>query len=150
MMIRHYKTEDCPILAQLFYDTVHSVNAKDYAQAQLDVWATGQVDISAWNESFLSHVTAVVTCDTQIIGFGDMDHNGYLDRLYVHQDFQRQGVGTEICDWLESSVVSDTYITHASITAKPFFENRGYRIVKEQQVDRKGILLTNYVMEKKR
>ncbi len=150
MTIRPYKTEDCPALAQLFYDTVHTVNTKDYSPSQLDVWATGQVDIAAWNESFLSHVTAVATCDTQIIGFGDMDHNGYLDRLYVHKDFQRQGVGTAICDWLESQIDADTYITHASITAKPFFEIRGYRVVKEQQVERKGILLTNYVMERKR
>ena len=39
-------------------------------------------------------------------------------------------------------------ITHASITARPFFEKRGYRVVKEQQVNRQGILLINYVMEK--
>ena len=37
---------------------------------------------------------------------------------------------------------------HASITAKPFFERRGYKAVKEQQVERKGVLLTNYVMIK--
>ena len=36
----------------------------------------------------------------------------------------------------------------ASITAKPFFERRGYKAVKEQQVERKGVLLTNYVMIK--
>ena len=40
--------------------------------------------------------------------------------------------------------------THASITARPFFEKRGYRVVKEQQVERHGVLLTNFVMEKPR
>lgn len=44
--------------------------------------------------------------------------------------------------------VSKKIITHASITARPFFEKRGYRVVKEQQVNRQGILLINYVMEK--
>ena len=38
----------------------------------------------------------------------------------------------------------------ASITARPFFEKRGYRVIREQQVERKGILLTNYVMEKEK
>ena len=38
--------------------------------------------------------------------------------------------------------------THASITARPFFEQRGYRVVKEQQVERRGQMLTNYVMVK--
>lgn len=38
--------------------------------------------------------------------------------------------------------------THASITANPFFEKRGYQVAKEQQVERQGIFLTNYVMIK--
>ncbi len=46
--------------------------------------------------------------------------------------------------------VKDSITTHASITARPFFEKRGYRPVKEQQVERKGILLTNYVMVRDR
>ena len=48
--------------------------------------------------------------------------------------------------------VADTakITTHASITARPFFLKRGYRVVREQQVERGGILLTNYVMEKYR
>ena len=98
MTIRPYKTEDCPALAQLFYDTVHTVNTKDYSPSQLDVWATGQVDIAAWNESFLSHLTVIALHGEQIVGFGDMDQSGYLDRLYVHKDFQRQGVATAMCD----------------------------------------------------
>jgi len=39
MFIRKYKTSDCRHLAELFYNTVHSVNAKDYTDEQLDVWA---------------------------------------------------------------------------------------------------------------
>ena len=38
--------------------------------------------------------------------------------------------------------------THASITARPFFERRGWRVVKEQRVERRGVALTNFVMEK--
>ena len=77
-----------------------------------------------------------------------MDKTGYLDRLYVHKDFQRKGIATAICRELEKSVDSEKIITHASITAKPFFLNRGYKVIREQQVERGGILLTNYVMEK--
>ena len=77
-----------------------------------------------------------------------MDSKGYLDRLYVHKDYQRQGVATAICDELERAVKAGKYTTHASITARPFFQKRGYRVVREQQVERCGILLTNFVMEK--
>lgn len=148
MELRTYQTADLTQITDLFYNTVHTVNARDYSQAQLDVWATGQVDPERWDASLSSHDSVVAVEDGHIIGFGDMDEAGYLDRLYVHRDYQGRGVATAICNRLESASPSSSFSTHASITARPFFERRGYRVVKEQQVDRQGILLTNFVMEK--
>ena len=192
MYLRKYHPSDCAALAALFYETIHTVNARNYPQEQLDAWADGHVDLDAWNESFLAHSTyvAVQECvdaddidsrasdstDTApsktgdspanalIIGFGDMDDTGYLDRLYVHKDYQGRGVATAICDRLEedfclsrgrllqNSAVqkrkNDTFTTHASITARPFFEKRGYTVVKALQGVRKGISIRNYIMRK--
>ena len=150
MKLRRYAEADCPELARLFYDTVHTVNAKDYDQEQLDAWATGEVGLESWNRSFLAHHTVVAEQDGIIVGFGDMDETGYLDRLYVHKDYQRTGVATAICDELERSSATAEFITHASITARPFFEKRGYVVIKEQQVERRGVRLTNFVMRKER
>lgn len=148
--IRDYAESDCPELAQLFYETVHTVNAGDYTEDQLNAWATGKVDLANWNESFLAHHTVVAELDGQIVGFGDMDDSGYLDRLYVHKDCQRRGVATAICNALEGDSEARDFTTHASITAKPFFEKRGYRAEESQQVIRGGIALTNFVMHKTR
>ena len=146
--LRNYVEADCRSLAQLFYDTVHTVNARDYDQEQLDAWATGEVDLESWNRSFLAHHTVVAEQDGIIVGFGDMDETGYLDRLYAHKDYQRMGMATAICDELERSSAATEFITHASITARPFFEKRGYVVTKEQQVERRGVRLTNFVMRK--
>lgn len=147
MMFRMYNSSDCEFLAELFYQTVHNVNAKDYTKEQLDVWATGQVNLEKWNQSLQEHYSVVAVDDGIIAGFGDIDQTGYLDRLYVHKDYQRQGIASVICNQLEQAVQGDI-TTHASITAKPFFEKRGYRVVKEQQVERQGIFLTNFVMQR--
>ena len=104
MEIRKYQPSDCKTLTELFYHTVHTVNAKDYTEEQLNVWATKQMDLEKWN-------------------------------------------ATAICDQLEQAV-GGSITTHASITARPFFEKRGYQVAKEQQVERQGIFLTNYVMIK--
>lgn len=149
MEIRNYDSSDCPELARLFYDTVHSVNARDYTQPQLDAWATGQVDLEGWNRSFLEHLTLVAVENGRIVGFGDISREGYLDRLYVHKDYQGQGIATALCDALEAAVPG-SITTHASITAKPFFEHRGYQVRREQTVFRFGVGLTNFVMEKVR
>lgn len=149
MQLRKYTPSDCAQMAELFYQTVHSVNAKDYTQEQLDAWATGEVDLQAWDASFRTHKTIVATENGKIIGFGDMDETGYLDRLYVHKDYQRQGVASAICDELERFAAGKIITTHASITAKPFFQHRGYCVVRKQEVIRHGVALTNLVMEKR-
>lgn len=148
MHIRPYQPADCPQLARLFYDTVHRVNARDYTPIQLNAWATGEVDLDAWDRSFREHCTAVAVAGEKIVGFGDMARDGYLDRLYVHWAYQGQGVATAICRWLEERVPVQRYVTHASITAQPFFARMGYAVVREQQVERRGVKLTNVVMEK--
>ena len=147
MFIRKYESTDCKELAELFYNTVHTINAKDYTKEQLDAWASGQVDLEKWDQSFQEHFTVVAVENGIIMGFGDIDTTGYFDRLYIHKNNQRKGIATAICDQLESKV-QGKIVTHASVTAKPFFEKRGYKVLKEQQVVRKEIFLKNYVMEK--
>lgn len=147
MELRAYTPADCREMLELFYDTVHTINARDYSPKQLDVWATGKEDPQAWCRSFLAHYTLVAVENGKIVGFGDIDSSGYLDRLYVHKDRQNQAIASTICDRLEQSV-DKTITVHASITARPFFEKRGYRVIHSQQVERQGVLLTNFVMEK--
>lgn len=149
MVIRTYLPSDCRELAGLFYNTVHTVNAKDYTKEQLDVWATGIVDFEKWNQSFEEHYSLVAIDNEVIVGFGDIDKTCYIDRLFVHSDYQRKGIAAAICNQLEKAVQGNI-VTHASITARPFFEKRGYKVVKEQQVERQGIFLTNFIMEKRR
>lgn len=149
MELRRYQQPDCKEITELFYHTVHTVNAKDYTKEQLDVWAAGEADLEKWDQSLQEHYSIVAVEKDVIVGFGDIDQTGYLDRLFVHADYQRKGIASAICSQLEQ-FAAGTITTHASITARPFFEKRGYQIVKEQQAERQGIFLTNYVMIKKR
>lgn len=149
--IRRYVNEDCNETIQLFYETVHSVNAKDYTKAQLDAWASEEIDAEVWDESLSRCYTVVCEINGVITGFGNIDDKGYLDRIFVHKDEQRKGIASAIVHELENYA---TYCgiaritTNASITAKPFFEKQGYRVLVEQQVERKNQKLTNYTMEK--
>ncbi len=108
MNLRAYTPSDCESLYELFVDTVHAVNAKDYSKAQLDAWAprdglsSREAILETWNASFLLHHTIVAVENNLIVGFGDISSDGYLDRLFVHKTHQRQGIATAICNDLES------------------------------------------------
>ena len=107
MQLERYQPGEAAALAELFYRTVHAVCTADYTPAQLDAWADGRVNIAAWEKSFLAHDTLVARVDGKIVGFADLD-GGYLDRLYVHKDHQRQGVATALVQALEGMAVSTT------------------------------------------
>ncbi len=151
MKIREYRTADCAEIADLFYATVHTINAKDYTKSQLDVWATGKIDIVAWDRSFTEHDTLVAEKNDMIVGFGDMDHTRYLDRLFVHKDYQGKGIATAILNALEQRAAAQSitaFTTYASITAKPFFEKHDYLLISGNTVVRNGVELTNFLMKK--
>ncbi len=150
MLLRPYTPADLDELLTLFYETVHTVNARDYTPPQLDAWAPREVDRARWDSTLQAHTSLVAVEAGQIIGFGDIDTTGYLNRLYVHKDHQRQGVATALCDSLEAAVTAPVLTTHASITARPFFIRRGCTVVRAQQVERFGVVMTNYVMKKQR
>lgn len=149
MTLRPYRPSDLGELLELFYGTVHTVNAGDYTPEQLDAWADGAPDREDWGRTLAEHTTLVAVEAGVIVGFGDIDASGYLDRLYVHKDFQRRGIASALCEVLEGAVEAEHFVTHASITARPFFEKRGYRVIRERRVVRHGVSMTNYRMEKR-
>lgn len=59
MQIRKYKSIDLDQIVRLFYDTVHTVNIKDYSTQQVNVWATRTVDLDKWDKSFREHISYV-------------------------------------------------------------------------------------------
>lgn len=153
MKIRTYEIGDTEAIMQLFYDTVHEVNICDYTQEQVDVWAPTNMDTDFWADSFKRKYTYVAEEGTQIIGFGELEDNGHIDRFYCHKDFQGKGIGTQILQKIESKARSlgiKRLFVEASITARPFFEKRGFVTVRQQEVERRGQTLINFVMEKTR
>ena len=47
MLLRAYRESDAAALCALFFDTVHTVCAKDYTEQQCDAWAPREFDCAA-------------------------------------------------------------------------------------------------------
>jgi len=151
MRVRTYEIGDTEEVMKLFYDTVHEVNIRDYTQAQVNAWAPANMDTEAWIRGLSSKFTYIAVEGDKIIGFGELEESGHIDRFYCHKDFQRKGVGTQILEQIESKASLlgiKKLFTEASITAKAFFESKGFVVVRQQEVERRGQKFINFLMEK--
>jgi len=151
IIIRTFQKEDLETVLQLFYETVHTVNARDYNELQLQAWAPKRLDRERWLQSLEKNICYVAGYRGVIVGFGDYNDEHYIDRLFTHKDYQGKGVASYILQKLEKEAVNlghgDIY-TEASITAKSFFERKGFICIKEQKKQHNGQIFINYVMKK--
>lgn len=158
MEILRFKDSDCKEIISLFHETVHAINSQDYSQAQLDAWAPKEerdTKSEIWQDSLNQNITYVAKMNDKIVGFSDLDISvtprGHLERLYVHKDYQGKGIATALVDMLEFEARKLNLLlidTEASITARPFFESQGYKVVCQQSIERRGVTLINFQMVK--
>ena len=151
MRVRAYEIGDTQEIIKLFYDTVHEVNIRDYTKVQVEAWAPITMDVELWTKKLKSKFTYVAEEGKKIVGFAQLESNGYIDCFYCHKAFQGQGIGTQLLQEIELKahlLGIKRLFTEASITAKPFFERKGFNLVKRQEVERRRQKFINFVMEK--
>ena len=149
--IRYYEAGDAPEIVRLFFETVRSVNRADYSDEQLEAWAAGVPDPEEWHARMAGRRTLVAEEGGEVVGFAELEYDGRLDMLYVRKDAVGRGVGRRLYEAIEQEARGQGLgwiFTEASITARPFFEQQGFRVVREQMVSRRGVSMTNFVMEK--
>ncbi|MBW4606753.1 MAG: GNAT family N-acetyltransferase [Hassallia sp. WJT32-NPBG1] len=151
MIIIEYRLSDTQAIMKLFFDTVHEINIQDYSQEQVNAWAPENMDYEVWHKRLQTKLSYIAEDNGEIVGFGELEPDGHIDCFYCHSKYQKMGIGSKLLIHIENSAnlqgIKRLY-TEASITAKPFFQSKGFSIVKEQQVERRGVTFKNYVMEK--
>lgn len=150
--IRKFQAADTDTLRTLFVDTVHQVNRGDYNANQIAAWAPQSYDSAVWLARLSAINPFIAEIDEVIVGYADIQADGYIDHFFCHAQYQRQGVGKALMQILFATAKqqgNSRLYAHVSITAKPFFSAFGFIEVKAQQVEIRGQLLTNFVMEKR-
>ena len=151
MNIRRYQPGEESDLWDLFFHTVRNINIQDYTPKQVRVWAPDEWNIEAWCERIAGMNPFVCMIDEQIAGYAALLDTGYVDHFYVHHARQGQGVGKALFQALEAEATRLGILemtSDVSITARPFFESRGFRVLTKQEVVRNDVTFHNFKMMK--
>ena len=152
IIIRQYTSNDAQDLANIYYNTIHTINAQDYTEEQIHAWAPStSLELTGWKKKWENIIPLVALMDNKIVGFAEFESNGHIDCFYVHHEHQGYGVGSSLMNAIfnkTNTLGLQRVFAEVSITAKPFFESKGFKVVKQQKVSIRGTELTNFVMEK--
>lgn len=152
LTIRQGHLNDLTDLQNLFVETISTICKTDYNEEQIKVWTSSVEKKDRWLDILTNQYLLVAEDKEKIIGFCSLDKGNYLDLLYVHKDFQRQGIANKLFVEIENEAKRQGQIiltSDVSKTARPFFEKVGFEIITEQTVEIQGINLTNFKMTKK-
>ena len=150
MKVRIATVNDAEEIRDLNVETIQKVNSKDYTLNQITVWSSFN-KIEGWKRAIKAQKFWVVIKENEIIGFGSLTTSGLLDFLFVHHAFQRIGVASVLEYEIEKEARKKSYkklFASVSITAQPFFLNRGYVIDSVETKKVKGATFVNARMEK--
>jgi len=148
--IRRADIDDIQEIKQLFRETILNVNRKDYTTAQVECWSARGNDDNVWKERLKEQYFIIAITRNIIVGFAALKMDGYLNSLFVHKDYQNIGVASSLLSEIERYAERNNLrilTADVSITARPFFEKKGYLVMKQQIVDI-GVKMSNYKMQK--
>lgn len=147
--IRNYDESDAEVLWKLFFNTVRTVNIRDYSQAQVEAWASASYDANYWTQRMKGLSPFLAVIDDEVVGYTDLQADGLIDHFFCHHQFQRQGVGTALMNHVlavgQARGIKRFY-SEVSITARPFYEHHGFSFVEEKTAELMGQVLSFNVM----
>lgn len=151
IVIRDYKECDAEDLWKLFFNTIRTVNRRDYSQLQVEAWAPDSFNAEYWEKRMDGLSPFVAEIDGVIAGYTDLQNDGLIDHFFCHHEYQGKGVGGALMNHVFEVGKArgvQRYYSEVSITARPFYEHLGFHFVRAKYAIVNGQELKYNLMEK--
>ncbi len=130
--IRLARSCDRDRISQLYRESLQMLRA-DYTQEQIQALLENKkmYEANSWGD-----VVLVAECRKTIVGFSALMRNT-ISAMYVHPLWVRQRIGTRLLTAIELEAASRQYkrlFIKASLTAVPFYQSCGYRVLASSSI----------------
>ena len=151
MYIRKLLDDEYEKVIELIYECVHAVCRCDYTDAELFAWAPEKFDTNRFRAALDGCFNIVMIHREKIIGFLSMESDGYINRLYTHKNFLRQGIATKLLakaeEYAKEHKVYELRLD-SSKTAEPFYIKHGFTESGVSVSKHNGVIFRNKIMKK--
>lgn len=152
LRLRAYTEADSAPTLTVFRGAVTVTGAQRYTAAEVVAWAGPREDnLPAWHAARSAPVTIVAVLGDEVVGFTDLDANGYIDMLFVSPACGRRGVASRLLDEVESRAQAsglEALTVSASLLLRPLLERRGFVVEKQLAPEVNGVRLVSFAMRK--
>jgi putative acetyltransferase len=149
--IRLAKLSDLTEMLKMFVDTISIICKDDYSPEQIKVWTSSIENKQRWTDKIISQYFLVAELNNKIVGYASLGNDEYIDFLYVHKDYQRQGIANILYIEIEKEAIkrkATVLSSDVSENARRFFEKKGFKTVIPQKNIIRGVEIINYKMKK--
>ena len=91
----------------------------------------------------------VADLNGELVGYADVQSNGYIDHFFVSGRHPRRGIGSLLMKRIlaEAASIGIPLLTsHVSRTAQPFFHTFGFVIAEQRYPKVRGVVVPNALM----
>lgn len=149
--IRRYRLGEERALFDIYYSAIHLVAHGDYSEEQVQAWAPHNLDREMWAERMQGINPFVAELNGQVVGYADLQADGYIDHFFVSGRCPRRGIGTALMNHLFNEAQSCSLMeltSDVSRTAQPFYERFGFSVVEQRQPILRGVVIPNAFMRR--
>jgi len=150
--VRKYKIGDIEQVVNVYKRSVEEIGPEKYSPEQVRVWASYPDNIIEFNRALKSGYTLVAeSSEGEIASFGSITSAAHISLMFTLKEHTGKGIAGFIYRKLEEYAIEKGgkhITTEASLIALPFFEKQGFKVLEKETVERQGIALDRYKMEK--
>ncbi|MGL4516627.1 MAG: GNAT family N-acetyltransferase [Shewanella sp.] len=147
-------------VSELFHLAVQQIQHERYPKALLNAWSAAPRSDKHWQlrlgrtQAWILLVKEALG-PQQCVGFinmaTDFAHRGEIDSLYIHPDWQRQGLGKRAYRHLEDWAISQGYASlqvDASYLSRGLFMDMGFTQIQRSYQQKLGQILPSFYLRK--
>jgi putative acetyltransferase len=149
VQIRRYRPGEERALFEVYYSAIHLIASRDYTAEQIQAWAPRDLDMNLWENRIRVINPFVAELNTEVVGYADLQANGYIDHFFVSGTHSRRGIGSLLMEHLlgEAKALGLSELTSdVSRTAQRLYEKFGFVVVEQRSPERRGVVIPNALM----